>query len=63
CLPFTPLPRKAFVHTRVYRTDSSLYKHVTRILKSQTWLSVSSAVLHAGDIARLSECRFSAIRS
>lgn len=39
------------------------YKHMTCILKSQTWLSLSLAVLHVGDTARLSDCCFSAIRS
>jgi len=58
CLPFASLPHKAFIHTGVYRADSSQYGRVTRILKSQTWLSASSVVLHVGDIALLSERRF-----
>lgn len=63
CLSFTSLTRNAFVHTWVCCADSSQYRHMTRILKSQTWLSVSLEILHAGDTARLSECCFSAIRS
>lgn len=63
CLPFTSLPHNALVHTWVYCADSSQYRHMTRILKSQTWLGVSLVVLHAGDTACLCECCFSAIRS
>lgn len=60
---YLSLPHCAFVHSGVYCADSSQYRHMTRILKSQTWLSLSLIALHAGDTARFSECCFSAICS
>lgn len=35
CLPFSSLSHNAFVHTQVYCADSSQYRHMTRMLKSQ----------------------------
>lgn len=57
-LTFDP---SSFVHVALYCADSSQCRHVTCILK--TWLSMRLLVLHVGDTAVLSECRFSLIRS
>lgn len=35
CLPLASLSYNAFVHTQVFCADSSQYRHMTRMLKSQ----------------------------